>query len=187
MTGAEFRATRESLGLSPRQMGDWVHTHERNIERLEIDEWVTDTDGDRAERLGTYSERVEQLVEHTDALVERLETEARRRLRESKDQVTLLTFKNDPDYQAWASRLGRTIVRGLHIRNEDIELQAEILLMAGFTAEVVEAKIKKALGPDKSVDPMKMDRFPMPLPARWHRQVCARVVERVPEVALAYA
>jgi hypothetical protein len=204
MTAAELRAGRESLGLSPRQISEWVHTNERFVERVEIDD-VSPTASDLSpedlqERLRTYSDRVEELIAHTDAYVDRLEREARQRLKSSAEQVTLITFKNDADYQAWASRLARQIVKDLNIVRaasdrsravEDVEIAAEVLLMAGFTPGYVEEAVKSTLirmtDGNVAVDSAQMQRFPMALPARWHRQVCARVVERVPEVAIAYA
>jgi hypothetical protein len=190
MTGAELRAAREMMGLSPTWMATWLRTDERNLERMERGaEPIHDK----------FAQRMDQLVDHTDALVDRLTAQARTKLDalEPDDPGPVLwTFKTDRDYESWANRTARHLMKQeLPPRQsedvyEEVRLRSMSLLMAGCpTTEVAEdirrAVLKLPTG-GRVADFSQMPQFPATLPARWHRQVCARVAERVPEVAIAY-
>lgn len=187
MTGAELRAAREQLGLSPVWLAQWLRTDERTLERMES--------GDSDIHSGQEA-RMDELVDFTDALVDKLTRQAQQRLKDiaADEPLTIWTFKSDREHDAWANRVARQILADYFPREDDLfeefRLRAISLLRAGWTpedvAKAVDAAVAKMPGGGRTPNLSLMPQFPAIFPARWHRQVCARVVERVPEVAISY-
>lgn len=182
MTGAEMRSAREMLGLSPTWLAAWLKTDERNLERMERgSEPIHDK----------FAARMDELIEHTDILVNRLTETVRAELQSDDSEPILWTFKTDRDYEFWANRVARTVMKDVlpprqsEETYETIRLKSMSLLMAGHSPTSVRDAIAATVS-DGRADPAKIEGFPAVLPARWHRQLCARVTDRCPEAAIAY-
>jgi hypothetical protein len=190
MTGAEVRTIREQLGLSKPCLAHWLRTDERTLERFESGEWPV---------LKAQEDRLEELLLITDELVRSLADEARNRLKDLPEDApapTLLTFRNDSEHDIWANQIAKAIVTA-HLPSNlgaddvyEFQTRAVSLLRAGRTPEEVAKAIDGAVMkmPDGSRVPniTKMPKFPVNLPSRWHRHVCARVVDQVRDVAIDY-
>lgn len=263
MTGAEMRAAREILGLSPKQMASWLGLIERDLERIE-------KEAHSAQIHDRLVERLAELEDHTDRVIERLMREVSS---QSDDQPVLWTFRSDDEQEAWAYNQARAILaeesgqpdtteiistirdklaqqagfvhfgqvkwiirsgsadgvgrvkdaRELKSHILDIvreipgpppdEIQQDpklldlwkqcqvayaisedrrplldavkLLLIAGYSKTEVVAKLQSK-SVETAIDFLRISNGVMILPSRWHRQLCARVADRCPDVAIAY-